>query len=187
MYSFSSLLIYNNYIPLMQPLILIAIVAVAAIGMSSGFLFGNTSFTLIAQDLGAKETDLVSPISTARVDFRVVTERITNNGFDSVNNQAYANVISACSFHSDDSIPRGGAIICKLTKNNNIVAEGRLNLLDTGYTGSTQTFIPIQHKAYPLSNDVQNINDVKIIVLGKNPTCDFITSGPDAGKLPTCT
>jgi hypothetical protein len=182
MYSFSSLLIYNNYILLMQPIILIAIVAVAAIGMSSGFLFGNTSFNLIAQDLGAKETDLVSPISTAAVDF--VISKINGLGPDG---PVFKNRITKCSFHSDDDIPRSGAIICKLTKNNNIVAEGRLNLLDTGYKGSTQTYITINHMTYDGANDVQNINDVKIVVLGKNPTCDFITSGPDAGKLPTCT
>ena len=186
MYSFSSLLMYNDYILLMQPLILIAIVAVAAIGMSSGFLFGNTTFSLIAQDLGAKETDLKSPINTARVDFRIVTVRIAGDQ-NSNNPVAYANVIDACSFHSDSNIPRGGQITCKLTHNNNIVAEGTLKLLDAGYTHSTQIYIPIQHVAYPLANDVQNINDVKIIVLGENPTCDFITSGQDKDKLPTCT
>ena len=171
----------------MQPLILIAIVAVAAIGLSSGFLFGNTSFTLIAQDLGAKETNLQSPITTARVDFVVKTVRVPNNGFDTQGHQAYRNVIDACSFHSDDDIPRSGAIICKLTHNNNIVAEGRLDLTTTHYEGSTQTYIPINHFAYPFSHDVQNINDVKIIVLGNSPTCDFITQGPYAGKLPNCT
>ena len=166
----------------MQPIILIAIVAVAAIGMSSGFLFGNTSFNLIAQDLGAKETDLQSPIDTARVDF--VISKINGLGPDG---PVFKNRITKCSFHSDDSIPRSGAIICKLTHNNNIVAEGRLDLTTTHYTHSTQTYIPIVHFAYPFSNDVQNINDVKIVVLGKNPTCDFITSGAAKDKLPTCT
>src|SRR3989304_6037687 len=166
----------------MQPIILIAIVAVAAIGMSSGFLFGNTSFTLIAQDLGAKETNLQSPITTASVDF--VISRINGLGPDG---PVFKNRITKCSFHSDDDIPRSGAIICKLTHNNNIVAEGRLDLTTTHYEGSTQTYIPINHFAYDGANDAQNINDVKIIVLGNNPTCDFITQGPDAGKLPTCT
>ena len=182
MYSFSSLLIYNDYIFLMKPIILLGIVAVAAIGMSSGFLFGNTTFSLIAQDLGAKETDLKSPIDTARVDF--VISRI--DGF-TASGPVYKNHITKCSFHSDDDIPRSGQITCKLTHNNNIVAEGTLKLMKTGYTHSTQTYIPIQHVAYENANDVQNINDVKIIVLGNNPTCDFITSGQDKDKLPTCT
>src|SRR3990172_8864723 len=177
----------------MQPLvIIIAIVAIAAVGMSSGFLFGTTTFSLIAQDLCAKETDLRSPIDTARVDFVIHTLRVvgdSNSGAAGagVIKTAYRNLITACSFHSDDDIPRSGAIICKLTHNNNIVAEGRLDLTTTSYQHSDQTYIPINHFAYDGANDAQNINDVKIIVLGNNPTCDFITQGPDAGKLPNCT
>ena len=183
----------------MQPLvIIIAIVAIAAVGMSSGFLFGTTTFSLIAQDLGAKETDLRSPIDTARVDFVIHTLRVvgdSNSGAAGagVIKTAYRNLITACSFHSDDDIPRSGAIICKLTHNNNIVAEGRLDLTTTSYQHSDQTYIPIAHTAYPYSNDVQNINDVKIIVLGDNPTCDYLelddpvgTTQEQADALPAC-
>jgi len=166
----------------MQPIILIAIVAIvaiAAVGMSSGFLFGTTTFNLIAQDLGAKETELKSPIDTAKVDFRI--ERIDGVGLDGL--PAYKNRITKCSFHSPDDIPRSGVIICKLTHNNNIVAEGRLDLTTTGYSHSDVTYIKITNFAYNGANDAQNINDVKIVVLGKNPSCDYLTSDP---ALPDC-
>src|SRR3990172_4102458 len=141
----------------MQRIILIAIVAIvaiAAVGMSSGFLFGTTTFSLFAQDLGAKETELKSPIETARVDF--VISKINGVGLDGT--PVFKNRITKCSFHSDDDIPRSGVIICKLTHNNNIVAEGRLDLAVTGYQGSDVTYIKIKNFAYNGANDAQNIN-----------------------------
>ena len=154
--------------------------------MSVGFL--APPFALIAQDLGAKETLLKSPIDTARVDF-VISKIIGFNQFGSV----FKNHITKCSFHSDDDIGPGGAIICKLTDGHkqangfgNIVAEGRLDLKRT-YTHSVTTYIKINNVAYKNANDVQNIFDVKIVVLGTNPTCDFI-NGPNAQgvNLPDC-
>jgi len=175
----------------MQPIILIAIVAIvaiAAVGMSSGFLFGTTTFSLFAQDLGAKETELQSPIDTARVDF--VISRIDGVGPEGA---VFKNRITKCSFHSPDDIPRSGVIICKLTHNNNIVAEGRLDLAVTGYQGSDVTYIKIKNFAYNGANDAQNINDVKIVVLGKNPSCDYLelddpvgTTQEQADALPLC-
>ena len=143
---------------------------------------GDLRSVSFAQDLGAKETELKSPIETARVDF--VISKINGVGLDGT--PVFKNRITKCSFHSDDDIPRSGVIICKLTHNNNIVAEGRLDLAVTGYTGSDVTYIKIKNFAYNGANDAQNINDVKIVVLGKNPSCDYITWGPTADALPTC-
>ena len=57
-----------------------------------------------------------------------------------------------------------------------IVAEGNI-VLDRTYTHSTKTYIPITMEAFPNAADVQNINDVKIIILGKNPV-DTAVAGP---------
>jgi len=139
-------------------------VAVAGTGLSMGFL--APGFTLNLQQLGAQETLLESPINTASIDFTI--SKI--EGINLAGNTVFKNRIVKCSFHSPTNIGAGGAIICKLTdKDRDIVAEGRLDLTRT-YTGSLTTFIPIQQVAFLNANDVQNIEDVKIIVLGPSPT-----------------
>ena len=149
----------------MQPIIMIAIVGVAGIGLSMGFL--APGFTLNVQQLGAQETFLESPINTANVDFELLKVEIEVPGPGT--HTAFLNIIDACSFHSPSDIGATGVIICKLTdENRNIVAEGRLDLTRT-YTGSTTTFIVIEQTAFPGANDIQNIEDVKIVVLGPNP------------------
>ncbi len=149
----------------MQPLIMLAIVGVAGIGLSMGFL--APGFTLNVQQLGAQETLLESPVKTVSIDFEInkVETEVPGPG----THTAFLNVIDACSFHSPTNLGSGSVIICKLTdENGDIVAEGRLNLA-TLYSGSDTTFIPIEQVAFLNANDVQNIFDVKIIVLGPPP------------------
>jgi len=147
-----------------QPIIWLSIIGVAGIGMSMGFL--APGFTLNVQQLGAQETFLESPINTANIDFEI--SKIV--GVNLAGNTVFKNQITKCSFHSPSTIGAGGVIICKLTdKDRDIVAEGRLDLLHT-YTGSTTTFIEIQQVAFDNANDIQNIEDVKIVVLGPKPS-----------------
>jgi len=150
----------------MQPLILMAIVAVAAVGLGMGFL--APGFDLNVQQLGAQEEDLVSPITSASVDFQILA--YTDNAPHS-QKLVFYNVIDKCSFHSPQDFGSNGVIICKLSDiDSDIVAEGRLVLTTAGYEGSTTTYIPIDQVVTANANEVQNIFDVKIIVLGDNPT-----------------
>ena len=151
----------------MQPIIMLSIVGVAGIGLSMGFL--APGFDLNVQQLGAQETLLESPINTANVDFEILRVDTVVPGTPGGTHTAFLNIIDACSFHSPSDIGATGVIICKLTdENRDIVAEGRLDLTRT-YTGSTTTFIVIEQTAFPGANDIQNIEDVKIVVLGPNP------------------
>ncbi len=149
---------------LMQPIIWIAIVGIAAAGLTTGFLNTNT-FTLIAQDLASAEKTLLSPVDTVRVDFEIVKI----NDVSASGTPIFKNQIQKCSFHSDDDLGATSKIICKLSDmQGDIIAEGFLDLKKT-YTNSLKTYITISQVAFFNANDVQNINDVKIIILGVNP------------------
>ena len=150
----------------MQPIVWMAIIGVAITGLGMGFL--APGFDLNVQQLGAQEEDLVAPISSASVDFQISAINGQVNG-----KPVFKNTITACSFHSYQSFGKNGVIICKLSDiDSDIVAEGRLVLTTAGYKGSTTTYIPINNlvDTNPPSNEVQNIFDVKIVVLGDNPT-----------------
>ena len=156
----------------MQPLILLAIVGVAVGAMGMGFL--APGFDMNVQNFGAQEQDLVAPITTANVDFVI-------SAVDGVmgNKAVIKNKITKCSFHSPNSFGQAGGqtgmysgavIICKLTDSvNDVVAEGKIVLTSAGYVGSTTTFIKID-AVTPDANNVQNVYDVKIVVLGADPT-----------------
>ena len=151
----------------MQPIILLAIGAVAVGALSSGFLINNIELTL--QDLGVGMEIIETPITQADIDFEIGTVLI-----QSANGQAaYKNVIEACSFHSDQSIPGEAIIICKLTnEDGNIIAEGRITIDDPGYVASDRWLITIDVFAFENSHDVKNVHDVTLVVLGDDPTED---------------
>ena len=151
----------------MQILLIVAIAAVASVAMGAGFL--APGFDLNLQNLAAQEESLESPITSAFVDFHI-TKLVTNDPTGEFT--VYANLIDECSFHSPQTIGAGGKIICKLLDgNDNIVAEGNIELTGTQIlSGSITTIIPISQKANFDSNDVQNIEKVKIVVLGGDPT-----------------
>ena len=145
-----------------------ALVGVAAMAMSVGFL--APGFDLIVQQLGAEETLLEAPINTAYVDFSIGKIETTNGKTGAALHTVFRNVIEACSFETPTELGDGSVVICKLTDQEPaIVAEGKL-LLPNGLPASTETMIPINQVAFLNANDVQNIEDVKIIVLGEDPT-----------------
>ncbi len=143
-----------------------ALVGVAAMAMSMGFL--SNTFFLNVQTLGVAETDLRSPIKTANVDLEIV-KHPSGPDADSTNNH-YHNVIDFCSFHTPTNLGKGSTIICKLTDaDDDVIAEGK-TVLQRAYTGSNPYFlVKIVQTAFPWSNDVQNVHDVKIVVLGPKP------------------
>ena len=151
----------------MQPLILFTVIGIGAAAMGVGFL--APGFDLTLQGLAAQEEALESPITSASVDFHIT--KITTNSADQ-SKSVFVNVIDECSFHSPQSIGTNGAIICKLIDSDgDIVAEGRLNFgVNTMYSGSDVTFIEIDQVGTFGDNDVQNIEKVKIVILGLDPT-----------------
>ena len=174
----------------MQPIILLGVAAVAVTLIGTGFLAEPwNEFDLWVQQFGWGEADVMSPISQAAVDLNIkkipqdngttvedcdgilvgetfdecITRVTTDDYFD--------NIISHCSFHSDDSIPAAedhnispGLIICKLTDDRDLaIAEGRINF--DSYSASDHLFIEITMLAFPGANDVTApIHDVKLVV-----------------------
>ena len=152
----------------MQPLILFAIIGIGTAAMGVGFL--APGFDLTLQTLGAQEELLEKPITSASVDFLLTKIETLKDG---TSKTIFVNVIDACSFHSPQDIGTNGVIICKLLDSEgDIVAEGRLNIgkIFTLYFGSDVTFIEIDQVGTFGANDVQNIEKVKIVVLGADPT-----------------
>jgi len=160
----------------MQPILVIALIGVAAAATSVGFL--NTNIMLTVQNFGVGEETLETPISDANIDFsigRMVTQ-------DESGRTIFMNIIDACSFHypeENTAVYPGLAfgstkVICKLTdKNGNVVAEGTR----VGMIAASQTVqIAIDDLAYDGANKVDNIHDVTIVALGDDPT--FFEANP---------
>jgi len=154
----------------MQPIIVLALIGVAAAATSVGFL--NTNIMLNVQNFGVGEETLETPISDANVDFsigRMVTS-------DAAGRTIFMNIIDACSFHYPDedlaTYPglnsKSAKVICKLTdENGNVVAEGEI----LGPVVSSETvMISIDTLAYDGANKVEVIEDVIIVALGADPT-----------------
>ncbi len=140
-----------------------ALIGVAGIAMTAGFL--APTFSLVVQQVGAQHTNLVTPIKTAYVDFQlgVVTTQI--NGKTSL-----LNVVDKCSFSTPTQLNPGSTIICKLSDAaHDIVAEGRIGPTAHTLASNAVTYIPITEKANPYANEIQKVEDVKIIVLGPAP------------------
>jgi hypothetical protein len=179
----------------MQPIIILGAVAVAAALIGTGFLGTGGNIALVLQSLGWGEQDLQAPISHAFIDLNL--KKVRNDaGTPEVNTDDYFdNIISSCSFHSDQDIlasPEAnqelssGLIICKLTdERDKAIAEGRILLNGQpeadcpqnpeelaklaaagGYIHSEHLNIDICQTAFPGSNDVQKVTDVKIVVEG---------------------
>ena len=158
----------NFYEKIMKPIILLALVGVAATATGVGFL--NTEIMLNVQNLGVGSEDLETPISDANVDLSIVALP----GIDLEGNSVFKNVINACSFHYPDNQAFPGlnnagdaTVICKLTQDGNVVAEGQIS---GQFAPSITEIIPINSLAFPGANSVLTVNDVTIVVLGNNPT-----------------
>jgi len=150
----------------MQPIVWIVIVGIASAALGTGFL--STGFTLNVQSLGVQETDLVSPINTANIDFTISKIK----GPNALGETVFKNKITQCSFHTPTDLNQGTTIICKLTDDSSdVIAEGKVILTTAGYTGSSGgLFVPIIQFAFANANEVQQVHDVKIVVLGPKPS-----------------
>ncbi len=146
----------------MQPLILVAIAAVAVVSLSTGFL--TNGIDLWVQQFGVEEEDITSPVSHAQIDFNIVKVGPDPNGF-------FQNVIQDCIVTLSNTVGQtmdmnGNPVItasqiqCKLTdKSNNIIAEGVASM--TYFPGGVPITIKIT-QGDPA--DVQDVHDVKLVV-----------------------
>ena len=141
MRSFSSLFNQGSFYRLMQPIIILGAVVVAAALIGTGFLGNANNIVLWVQSLGWGEQDLQAPISHAYIDLNLKKLKNDAGTSNNPNDDYFDNVISSCSFHSDQDIPAAdtsqqgveelssGVIICKLTdERNRAIAEGRILL-----------------------------------------------------------
>ena len=146
----------------MQPLILVAIAAVAVVSLSTGFL--SNGIDLWVQQFGVEEEDITSPVSHAQIDFNIVKVGPDANGF-------FQNVIQDCIVTLSNTVGQtvdmngvsvltASKIQCKLTdSNNNIIAEGVTTM--TYFPGGVPITITIT-QGNPA--DVQDVHDVKLVV-----------------------
>ena len=146
----------------MQPLILVAIAAVAVVSMSTGFL--SNGIDLWVQQFGVEEEDITSPVSHAQIDFNIV-KTVGNQGF-------FKNVITDCIVTLSNTVGaltemgvtlnKQSMIQCKLTDaSNNIIAEGQT--VATVFPGGVKILVPIDDPLLSAS-DVQKVHDVKLVV-----------------------
>jgi hypothetical protein len=156
----------------MRPILLFAIAAVAASAVGVGAL--NNEILLTVQQFGVGSADIESPIDAASVDFEIDLVPVVDE--ETQETIAFKNLITGCSFHSDQSVEdedtnpnNNPRIICKLSDDGVIVAEGSLEL-PSGYDASDREIVPITELAFPGANDFRNINDVHLIVVGQDPT-----------------
>ena len=151
---------------MVPPIVYLLIVGVAATAMSLGFLMPEIPvFNL--QGVAINERSFSTPITTANVDIEI--SKVEGLNEDGVT--VFKNRINKCSFHTpSEGLGTGSTVICKLSDaDGDIIAEGRLELPD-GLSPSSVTYIPILQTAFANANEVQNIDDIKIIVQGTDPT-----------------
>ncbi len=143
----------------MKPIVLIAIIGIAAGALGLGAL-GNP-IALTVQQLGVGETDLVSPIDSAKIAFGIQKVPVSEGA------TTFKNIIRYCVITNTDdvAIPAGSKIFCKLTDiDGNVAAEGS-KVLGTQLEADESTQIPIDEDEL-MQAKVQNIHDVILVVQG---------------------
>ena len=164
---------------MIPPIVWLLVIGVVSVTISMGFLMPPIpQFNL--QGVAINERSFSTPITTANVDIEISKRE----GVNAAGKTVFKNLINECSFHTpSNGLGTGSTVICKLSDaDGDIVAEGRLDL-PNGLSPSSVTFIPIVQTAFKLANEVQNIDDIKIIVQGTDMTsCDNNPNTP----LPPC-
>jgi len=143
----------------MQPLILVAIAAVAVVSMSTGFL--TNGIDLWVQQFGVEEEDITSPVSHAQIDFNIVKSAVEGGFFVNKIQDCIVTLSNTVGATVEMSVTLDtlSKIQCKLTDSQNrIIAEGAVTM--TYFPGGTPITVPIT-----MGNaDVQDVHDVKLVV-----------------------
>jgi len=106
---------YTN-VELMQPILIVALIGVAATATGVGFL--NTEIMLNVQNLGVGSAPIETPISDANVDLSIEAVEVFD---EETQKSKFLNVIDFCSFHYPENGnfpglngPGDSTVICKL-------------------------------------------------------------------------
>ena len=182
----------------MQPIILLGIIAVGAAALGTGFLAPEIANVWV-QNIGVGDADLFTPVNHVAVDLDVAPiinqgpnpTILTDNYFD--------NKVVECSWHigiddlatNDMGTPDDPTddmtetdieeVICKITDaNDNAIAECSKLYPDTPANEPDYPFSQHQAcneqngnplvEAYPGALLIDNVEDVRIVVRGSNPT-----------------
>ena len=142
----------------MQPILLLAIVGVAAVALSMGSL--TNVINLDVQQFGVGEETIDTPVTQADVDFHI--GQVTTGGF-------LYNVIDICTISPGQTLSADSTLFCKLTNiNGQIVAEGH-KTVTTAIIPPAGVTIPITQLVdtnAPFSHNVKNIHDVLVVIQG---------------------
>ena len=166
----------------MKPIILLGIIALVGIFAGTGFLAPAIDMVWV-QTIGVGDADLESPLHHAAVDLKV--EPTLGMGPDG-ETMIFKNKFTKCSFHAGvedfNTLQNLDKVICKLTDiNNKVIAEAPLQFCPVPtppggcgglpqWTPSTQYTIGPLIEAYPNALMIDNVEDVRLVVLGDNPT-----------------
>jgi len=152
----------------MQPIVVLAVVGVVAIAMGTGFLANPIDLSMV-QLIGVGETDFLSPIDKMNVDLDVVVleGQVLSDGKTL---KVFKNIIQNCIVESNDkTLLKGSKIFCKLTdENDSIVIEG-MTVLQMDKMAHETFAVPI-NDPNGILNDVRNIHDIIIVILGPSQT-----------------
>ena len=147
----------------MQPILLVAIVGVAAVALGTGFL--NNDIELWIQQFGVGSGDISSPTDHAYVDFTIEQKPNPNINFPNT----FVNVIDTCivtpqdNVGDPDSTVKPSEITCKLTDiNGNIIAEGTVS--GNFFLGGVPVTVPITIDPLNIVTLVQNVHDVIVVI-----------------------
>ncbi len=171
----------------MQPIVLLALVGVAAAALGTGFLGQQEPIMVNLQGLGVGTTLVSIPLSDVWVDLSVdKTEKdtMTPNGLKTI----FINIVDECSFHFSEfdsklgeftNLGPGSEVFCKISdEDGDIVAEGWIRADDQipttmafGVLYPSVTY-PIPLTEFACAGGAEEctrvgwVHDVQIVVLG---------------------
>ena len=151
---------------MIPPIMWLLVVGVGAGLLGTGALMPEIGWFNL-QGVSVNDATFMAPLSHANVDIDISKVEAASNG-----KSFYKNLITKCSFHTPDpgGLGPGSTVICKLTDMSGaVVAEGRGDFVN-GLAKSERTLIDITMVASELANSIENIHDIKVVVLGGDPT-----------------
>jgi len=141
----------------MKPLLILAIAAVAAGAMGTGFLNNTNGIDLWIQQFGVGEGDIESPVSHATVEFNIIRTASANGPTGT-----FDNVIDECVLTFDEDLNPGAHVFCKLTDwAGDIIAEGA-----TWFMHTVESHNPVNVPINSGNSNILVVKDVIVIAQG---------------------
>ena len=155
--SYSSNLIHDTLNIVMQPILMLAIVA-AAFAMSLGYLTNDVSLDNMVQSFGYGAATFEDPVQSVSITAKV------SRTFGLITAD-FKDIITECIFRSPQLLESGSTLFCKLVDvNDSVIAEGKL-VLTSDLSTNVPTVIPIQTFS-PFSNNANTVHNIIFLVQG---------------------